>query len=256
LKPKNEVALYRYVKKSCLELNPVLVQTKSGSKTWFNLEQKSRLKFLPVFLVIIGIGLFASVAYPVLSYQFFTALRFQSKILSPLADSNFSPVVRGEEIDLTELSNWFPNAPKQVKLASRITHYTISIPKLNIFEATVKIGGENLEESLVHYSGSALPGEFGNAVIFGHSVLPQFFNPKNYLTIFSTLPTLKTGDEVFVNFDGIKYRYRVYEMTEVDPSDVRILEQQYDNSYFTLVTCVPPGTYWKRLAVRMKLEKY
>ena len=118
-----------------------------------------------------------------------------------------------------------------------------------------KIGGEDLKESLIHYGGTVLPGEYGNVVIFGHSVLPQFFNPKNYLTIFSTLPTLENGDEVFVNFDGIEYKYKVYEMVEVEPTDVTILEQQYDNFYITLVTCVPPGTYWKRLAVKARLAR-
>lgn len=249
------MALYRYVKKiQAPELAP------SFAGGWIMSAptriKNSNLRFLPFFLIIIGLGMFASVAYPVFSYQFSAILRFQPKFLSPLADSqNFSPTVLGEEIDLTELSNWFPEALKQVKSSSRVTHYTISIPKLKIFEVTVKIGGENLKESLIHYGGSALPGEFGNAVIFGHSVLPQFFNPRNYLTIFSTLPTLKTGDEVFVNFDGIEYKYKVYEMIEVSPYDVSVLEQQYDNSYLTLVTCVPPGTYWKRLAVRTKLEE-
>ncbi|GAG09918.1 unnamed protein product, partial [marine sediment metagenome] len=180
----------------------------------------------------------------------------QPQFLSPLADSTgFAPVVLGEEVDLTKLSNWFPSVPEQAQSSSRITHYTISIPPLRIFEATVKIGGEDLKESLIHYGGTALPGEFGNTVIFGHSVLPQFFNPKKYLTIFSTLPNIKRDDEVFVQFDGIEYKYKVYDMVEVDPDDVSILEQRYDNAYLILVTCVPPGTYWKRLAVRARLEK-
>jgi len=218
--------------------------------------QSSKLKILPCFLIIIGLGLFASVAFPIFSYQFLTISRFQPKILSPLADSmSSSPIVLGEEIDLTKISNWFPESSIQMKPSAKISYYTLSIPKLKISAATVKISGEDLKESLVHYGGSALPGEFGNAVIFGHSVLPQFFNPKNYLTIFSTLPTLEKGDEVFVDFDGVEYLYRTYEMVEVSPTDVSVLEQRYDDAYLTLVTCVPPGTYWKRLAVRARLEK-
>jgi len=34
---------------------------------------------------------------------------------------------------------------------------------------------------------------------------------------------------------------------------ISVLEQKYDASYLTLVTCVPPGTYWKRLVVKAKL---
>lgn len=235
------MALYRYIKKS----------HKSQVTS-----QKSILKFFSVFLIIIGLGLLASVAYPLFSYQIFATSYFQPEFLTPLADSVFlSPVVLEEERDLTQIANWFPNGSIQMKSSSKITYYTISIPHLKILSAAVKIGGENLKESLIHYSGAALPGEFGNTVIFGHSVLPQFFNPKNYLTIFSTLPTLEKGDWVLVEFDGIEYQYKVYEMVEVKPDDVSILEQRYDGSYLTLVTCVPPGTYWKRLAVRARLEK-
>jgi sortase A len=106
---------------------------------------------------------------------------------------------------------------------------------------------------MVHYLGTALPGQLGNAVIFCHSVLPQFFNPRNYKTICSTLPMLKKGDRVIVNFDGIEYQYRVYEMLEVGPDDVTVLEQHHDNSYLSMITCVPPGTYLRRLIVRAEL---
>ena len=110
-------------------------------------------------------------------------------------------------------------------------------------------------KSLVHYGGTALPGDWGNTVIFGHSVLPQFFNPKNYKTIFSTLPTLEKKDKILIDFDGITYFYEVYELKVVSPDDVSVLEQRYDTSYLSLVTCVPPGTYWKRLIVKARLKK-
>jgi sortase A len=151
--------------------------------------------------------------------------------------------------------NWFAEAPKLPTRETKITHYNISIPKLKIENAVVAIGGEDLSESLIQYPGTALPGEYGNTVIFGHSVLPQFYNPKNYKTIFSTLPTLKEGDEILVDFDGIRYRYVVVKMVEVSPNDVSVLEQRYDGEYLSLVTCVPPGTYLRRLIVKAKLVK-
>ena len=72
-------------------------------------------------------------------------------------------------------------------------------------------------------------------------------NPKDYLTIFSLIPTLKEGDDLYIKFDGVDYRYKVVSQRITEPADVSGLEQQYDDSYITLVTCVPPGTYWKRL---------
>jgi len=44
-------------------------------------------------------------------------------------------------------------------------------------------------------------------------------------------------------------------MVEVEPEDLSILEQRFDDSYLTLVTCVPPGTYLRRLVVRARLVK-
>jgi len=101
-----------------------------------------------------------------------------------------------------------------------------------------------------------LPGQYGNTVIFGHSVLPQFFNPKNYKTIFSTLPTLKKGDEILIDFDGVLYRYEVVSLQEVLPENVSVLEQHYNAEYLTLITCVPPGTYLKRLVATARLVRY
>jgi len=220
--------------------------------------------FIPVIFMGIGLLLFGSAAFPILSYQIFTSPRFrQPEFLKPVATDSlirqpietFTPIVLGEEEASTflEIEKWFPTAPKFEPRPTKITHYTLSIPKLKIENALVEIGGLDIKKNLIQYPGTANPGQPGNTVIFGHSVLPQFYNPKNYLTIFSTLPTLESGDEILVNFDGVNYRYRVEEMVEVSPDDISVLEQRYDDSYITLITCVPPGTYLRRLIVRGRL---
>jgi sortase A len=117
----------------------------------------------------------------------------------------------------------------------------------------VELGSMDLKKSLIQYPQTALPGQLGNAVVFGHSVLPQFFNPKSYLTIFSTLFRLKIGDEISINFDGVEYKYKVEEMYEVQPTDLSVLEQRYDGKYLTLITCTPPGTYLRRLVVKSRI---
>jgi len=236
---------YRYVK----------ARPKRHVKSRFALgEKRKRLSLLPGVLLLGGIILLANVTLPIIFYQLRSKANFSQPLLSPM--SRTSAQVLGEErvIDYSEPASWFPTAPKLPLRPSKITHYTLSIPKLKIKEAVVEIGGKDLMESLIHYSGTALPGQYGNVVIFGHSVLPQFFNPENYKTIFSTLPTLEKGDEVLVNFDGIEYRYQVIRMLEVDPSDTLVLAQYYDSQYLTLITCVPPGTYLKRLIVRAGLR--
>ncbi len=200
-------------------------------------------------------------SWPILSFSLFTAPLF-SGIVTPLQETAVAPnkvlaadIIPGSTTsDFTDPNLWFPTKP-QKKIVAPVNTYTLSIPKLGISSAHVVIAGGDLNISLIHYGGTGLPGDFGNAVIFGHSVLPQFFSQKNYKTIFSTLPTLEEGDDIYISYDTVTYRYKVEDMTVRDPSDLTALEQRFDDSYITLITCVPPGTYWKRLNVRARLAK-
>jgi sortase A len=231
---------YRYLKA------PPLSYQLAKQKKWFFFWRS-----LSVLVVITGLVLLANAALPIAFYEL-TNSQFRTHFVSPLTTSKG---VLGETVspDYDNPKNWFPVAPVLPPQPSRITDYSLSIPKLGIEDARVQIGGEDLMEKLVHYPGTALPGQYGNSVIFGHSVLPQFFNPENYRTIFSTLPTLQEGDEILVDFDGIRYRYLVRKMVETKPEDVSILEQNYDSQWLSLITCVPPGTYLRRLIVRAQL---
>jgi len=205
------------------------------------------IKHLSFSILLLGFVILMSVFYPILNYEF-KSRHFVSHLISPVK-------VLGEDtaiIDYSRPNTWFPTAKEPPK-PSRITHYSLSIPKLRIEDAIVHVGGEDLMDSIIQYPGTALPGHYGNTVIFGHSVLPQFFNPQNYKTIFSTLPTLEKGDKIFVSFDGILYCYQVIGLREVLPDDVSVLQQHYDSEYLSLITCVPPGTYLRRLVVKAKL---
>lgn len=208
------------------------------------------IKHLSFCVLLLGFIILTSAFYPILNYEF-RSRRFASHLISPVK-------VLGEDttvVDYSRPNSWFPTAKNLPPKPSRITHYSLSIPKLKIEDAIVHVGGEDLMESLIQYPGTSLPGHYGNAVIFGHSVLPQFFNPQNYKTVFSTLPMLEKGDEIFVSFDGILYRYQVIGLREVLPDDVSVLQQHYDSEYLSLITCVPPGTYLRRLVVKAKLTR-
>lgn len=215
-------------------------------------------KALSVVFIILGFILVLSSSFPILSYEIFSPHEFkEEKLLSPLPETqkaDFEKLPRGNE--LIKASNWFEGAPlvlTENEPAPGLTYYNISIPKLKIKNATVEVAGEDLSKNLIHYKGTALPGKKGNVVIFGHSTLPQLFKPDNYLSIFSTLPTIKKGEKIMVSYDGITYTYKIEEIFEVKPSQIEILDQKFDDSYLTLVTCVPPGTYLKRLVVRGRL---
>lgn len=207
---------------------------------------------LSLFVGLLGVGVLLYVFWPIVYYEISSKDRFNS-FLSPIPDGYG---LAQTKIDYTKASNWIIGEDRKKFNQSRISFYNISISKLKINSATVALGSDDLSKSLVQYPGTALPGKRGTTLIFGHSILPQFYNPKNYMSIFSTLPTLKIGDEIKLNYDGADYRYLVYEMLEVKPSETKtILNQKTDNSYLTLVTCTPPGHPLKpkRLLVRAKI---
>ncbi|OGM38612.1 hypothetical protein A2962_02700 [Candidatus Woesebacteria bacterium RIFCSPLOWO2_01_FULL_39_61] len=204
-------------------------------------------------MVASGVVILFSTIYPIVSYQWEADQRYPT-LISPLVDEETGNF-KFSKVDYTKVSNWFEGEEKENFTSPEISFFTISIPRLRIESATVAIGGEDLSKNLIQFPGTALPGKIGNAVIIGHSILPQFFDPKNYLSIFSTLPTLKEDDVIYVNYDGVSYKYMVENLFEVKPDDIQILEQNPAGSYLTLVTCTPPGHPLKprRLIVRAGL---
>jgi len=197
------------------------------------------LKVVAVIWAISGVIILISIAWPILSYQSYSKEKYPS-LINPIPAQK--PTAITDDLDLTKASNWFyGGAAKEEFYASKISFYTISIPKLKIENAVVAIGGDDLSKSLIQYPGTAVPGKLGNSVIFGHSVLPIFFNPKEYISIFSTLPSLKKGDEIIVNYDSVTYQYIAESNFDVYPTDIQVLQQDKTDSFLTLVTCVPPG---------------
>lgn len=213
---------------------------------------RPRWRWLPTVLVGVGALVMAWVALPIVTYEIMSGPQLKETGWA-------SPQVKGAEPDFTQVSSWFPAAPPQESRQSKITHYSVDIPKLKIKNAVVAIGGENLKESLIQYGGTANPGELGVPVIFGHSILRQFYNPgetnpQRYVSIFSTIMTLEAGDEIDVNYDGIRYKYVVRKKYQVEPEDIDILAQRYDQKWLRLITCVPEGTYLHRGVVEAVLE--
>jgi len=214
-------------------------------------------------MIIIGSAAVGAVIGPIIVYFIVISPRLNlgRNMISPLPSSEnfqvlgtkkFSPAVY-QQLDYTKPENWFPEAGYPSQNVSKITSYNLSIPKIRIDNASVAVGGTDLSKSLIQYPGTANPGETGAPVIFGHSILRQFYNPKNYISIFSTIMTLEYGDEILIKFDGVNYRYKVVDKIEVKPEDIQILEQKYNGRYLKLVTCVPEGTYLRRGVVIAEL---
>lgn len=107
---------------------------------------------------------------------------------------------------------------------------------------------EGLRNGVVHYPGTATPGQIGNVFITGHSSYYPW-DKGQYKDVFALLPQLNVGDEYQVFYDQKKYSYRIKEKKEVYPSNVQVLQQPESEKISTLMTCVPVGTALRRLII-------
>ena len=130
------------------------------------------------------------------------------------------------------------------------------IPKLNIdvpvhFDIPLDEVMSAMNNGVAHYriaGASAFPGEIGNFVITGHSA-GDVYSSNPYKYIFSGLERLEDGDLIYVNYNSVRYTYRVVKKEVVDPSNVAALVVDTDKPILTLVTCTPLGTSRYRLLV-------
>lgn len=135
---------------------------------------------------------------------------------------------------------------------------TLIIPKINV-DVPIRFGLANdsgtimsaMNNGVAHWSipgASAVPGQIGNTVITGHSA-GDIYSSNPYKFIFSGLERLESGDTIYIDYQGTRYTYAVYEKRVVAPNDVASLQYSGDEAILTLVTCTPLGTSEKRLLI-------
>jgi LPXTG-site transpeptidase (sortase) family protein len=106
----------------------------------------------------------------------------------------------------------------------------------------------SLEDGVVHYPGTARPGQAGNFFVTGHSSYYPWAKGE-YKSIFARLSELNVGDEYWVYYGGDRHRYIIQEKKEVQPTNVTVLDQPLDRRIATLMTCTPVGTTLRRLVL-------
>lgn len=139
---------------------------------------------------------------------------------------------------------------------------TLMIPKLNV-EVPITFGSQTdvksmnvaMANGVANFSvkgASARPGEIGNFVVSGHSA-GNVYGTSDYKFIFSGLTRMEAGDKIYVDYNGVRYTYRVQGTKVVEPTDVQSLAQVANDNegvpMITLITCTPLGTSRYRLLV-------
>ena len=104
-----------------------------------------------------------------------------------------------------------------------------------------------LNNGVVIYPGSKLPGQEGEVFLTGHSSSYPWVKTK-YGQVFTMLDKLENGDIVIIYYNQYKYEYQITNKSVVTP-DRAIMKEEPGKKTLTLFTCWPIGTAWKRLMV-------
>ena len=213
-----------------------------------------------ISMVLIGISAVGFAIYPIVVWQISTLPKLTAKVEKfPIPSSQVlsSPKML-ESVDVIKNEDGFSyfepksdaNFLTSLSTLHRPEEFFISVPKISIKNARVAVDSTKFQKYLAHFPGTAIPGEVGNSFITGHSILPQFADPQNYLAIFTNLSKLEIGDDIEISLSGKTLHYVVQYSKVVDPKDTSVLLPiSKSGKNLTLMSCVPPGTSLKRLVV-------
>ena len=208
------------------------IQKKASSS--FQLSKKHR-KFIPIFA-----GVFTVLFILFLQYN---RLIF-APIMAYIAPGN------SNDTEITAIDPTITTAPT--------AEPKLIIPKLNIdVPAHFNIANDTatIDKAMNHGvaqfkipGADALPGQVGNLVISGHSA-GDIYSNNQYKFIFSGLERLQDNDLIYVNYNSVRYTYKVTKKQTVEPTDVAALVYPTSKPILTLITCTPLGSDRYRLLV-------
>lgn len=144
--------------------------------------------------------------------------------------------------------------PKISPFMLSIDSLNIRVPIVYVYAATEKEFQAGLIDGVVHYPGTALPGQAGNCYIFGHSS-DYIWSKGKYKTIFAPLPKTTIGTEIVISDNqGVKFVYTVIDSKKVSAKDLSVLKQDYTKKILTLQTSYPVGTALARWVVVAEMK--
>ena len=178
---------------------------------------------------------------------FILFLQYNRLIFAPIM-AYISPVAN---TDLTKIESVDPTITTVVSPEPRLI-----IPKLNI-DVPVSFGiplsevNNAMVTGVAHFrvaGASAFPGELGNTVISGHSA-GDIYGTAPYKFIFAGLERLEQNDLIYINYNSVRYTYKLVKKSVVTPNDVAAVTEKFDKPMVILITCTPLGTSTHRLLV-------
>ena len=126
--------------------------------------KKKTIRLASYLSLTIGCLLLFWSFYPVISFELYSRVFIRQNLKSPIPSTQLaSSLAQANSVlgdfnvysnnlrDFTQVNLWFPKRPQgEAVEAVEVKEYALSIPKLNIADARVLVGGEDLKKSLVH----------------------------------------------------------------------------------------------------------
>ena len=121
----------------------------------------------------------------------------------------------------------------------------INIPSIKLNTVVVEsIEKQYLNHYFCHFENTAMPGEYGNFSLAGHSSY-------RYNEVFNELHKINLDDEIIIKTLNNEFTYVVKDIFEVNPEDTFVLDQDNEIKELTIVTCTNKGK--DRLIVKAEI---
>lgn len=177
---------------------------------------------------------------------------------SPETTSNQAAGEAAQAVGSTNSSNLDPSTDINQDIPGKLSvpAYNISVPV--VFTKDVKDFDKDLKNGVVHYPGTALPGQIGTSYISGHSS-GYLWDKSAYKTVFAGLGNIQDGTSFTITVTLKNGQQVIYDYTVVGRGEYAANDQaQFVNtadSVVALSTCWPVGTTARRLVLYGKLAQ-
>ena len=142
------------------------------------------------------------------------------------------------------------------KTENKITENRLYIPKIDINLPYVSGGAETMEHGAWwRKPENGNPKDGGNFVLSAHRFI-MGLTPQQTLrkSPFYNIDKLTVGDEIIIDYNGVRYNYVISEKQSVNPDAIEI-EQRTDQPQLTLYSCTLGGANDGRDVIIAKLKK-
>lgn len=198
------------------------------------------MKKLGIYLIIIGIAFFA--------FYFIHNKALEKSTRDKVNDYiNDTSIVN--EVDDTKKEE---EKVEEKKTSSNNINYTaiIEIPAINLKRGVVDSTNNfnSINYAISVDKNSNYPNEKGNFILYAHS-------GNSYIAYFRNLNQVNINDNVYIYFNGVKYRYVIYDKYDIEKTGkAKVVTSKRDN-FITLITCNQDRKGYQIILVGKLLEQ-